>query len=33
MPEATVKRVDEFSSRVVFGPMPKGNYAYKLVFE
>jgi hypothetical protein len=33
MPEATVKRIDEFSSRVVFGSMGKGDYAYKLVFE
>ena len=33
MPEVTVKRVDDFSSRVVFGPMAKGNYAYQLVFE
>ena len=33
MPEATVKRIDEFSSRVVIGSMAQGNYAYTLVFE
>jgi hypothetical protein len=33
MPEAKVTRVDEVSSRIVFGPVGKGDYAYKLVFE
>jgi hypothetical protein len=33
MPEATVRRLDEFSSQVVLGAMGKGHYAYTLVFE
>ena len=33
MPDATVRRVDDFSSQILFGTIRKGNYAYKLVFE
>jgi hypothetical protein len=32
-PEATVRRIDDFSSAVVFGAVANGNFAYKLVFE
>ena len=32
-PEATVRRIDEFSSQITFGPVGKGHHAYKLVFE
>ena len=32
-PEATVRKVDEFRSQVVFGSLPKGHHGYKLVFE
>ena len=32
-PEATVRRIDEFSSQVTFGAVGKGHYGYKLVFE
>ena len=33
MPEATVRRVDDFRSQVIFGPMSQGHFAYKLVFQ
>lgn len=33
MPDATVRRIDDFSSQVVFGAIRKGHYAYKLVFQ
>ncbi len=33
MPEATVRRVDDFRAQVVFGTLAKGHYAYTLVFE
>jgi peptidoglycan/xylan/chitin deacetylase (PgdA/CDA1 family) len=33
LPEATVRRVDEFRSQVVFGSLPKGHHGYTLVFE
>lgn len=33
MAEATVRRVDDFSSLVVFGPIGNGHHAYTLVFE
>lgn len=33
MPETTVRRIDEFTSKIVFGAMGNGHYAYKLVFE
>jgi len=33
MPDATVRRVDEFSSQIVFGSIGKGHFAYTLVFE
>jgi len=32
-PEVTVRRIDETSSVVILGPIAKGHYAYKLVFE
>ena len=33
MPDATVRRIDDFRSQVVFGSLGKGHYGYKLVFE
>jgi peptidoglycan/xylan/chitin deacetylase (PgdA/CDA1 family) len=33
MPEATVRRVDEFSSQVLFGAVGPGHHQYTLVFE
>jgi hypothetical protein len=33
MPEATVRRVDDFRSQVVFGSLTKGHHGYKMVFE
>jgi hypothetical protein len=33
LPDATVRRVDEFSSQIVFGSIGKGHFAYTLVFE
>jgi hypothetical protein len=33
MPEFSVRRVDDLSSKIVFGPVGKGHFAYKLVFE
>jgi peptidoglycan/xylan/chitin deacetylase (PgdA/CDA1 family) len=33
LPEATVRRVDEFRSQIVFGNLSKGHHGYKVVFE
>jgi len=33
MPEATVRKVDDFRSQVIFGALTKGHHGYKLVFE
>lgn len=32
-PEATVRRIDDFRSLILFGSVRSGHYAYKLVFE